>query len=95
MIVMMLLIILMTISIPVTATNFENIEVTEEGNLVLTPQQYTQIARDLVEKDVLEAKLTQAEKELDRAYEKGWSRQRIDDHIRGAAAATLLIFILQ
>lgn len=71
MMLIVLLIFIMTFS-PVMAKEYENIEVDKKGNLILTPDQYIQLANYIEELEAenkkLEVKLEQAMIELEDAY---------------------------
>jgi hypothetical protein len=84
------------ISFPITAQELENIKKTEKGYL-LTDEQMISLAEyieDLrVENEKLNAKLDQAKKELERAYNPDYM-QRFSDGLKGAALATVIISII-
>lgn len=85
----------------VMADEYQNIEVTEEGNLILRPDQYVELANYIAELEAnnakLEAKLEQAEKELEKAYEKekGVNLTSLPASVKGATLAAILILLVQ
>ena len=83
---------------PVLANNYENIDVDEKGNLILTPEQYVTLA-DYIEElhtriKQLESQLEQANKELELAYEKKGNDIDITGKVLSGAAIAALILIL-
>jgi len=74
---------------------YENIEVDKEGNLILTPDQYIQLADYISELEAenkkLKAKLEQAEIELKKAYEEN---NDIDITKKALTAAGIVALIL-
>jgi tRNA(Phe) wybutosine-synthesizing methylase Tyw3 len=75
---------------------YENIEVDQKGNLILTPDQYTMIADYIEELKAenarLQAKLDQAMEELEKAYNE--KDINITDKAMTAAGIIALILIL-
>ena len=83
---------------PVLANNYENIDVDEKGNLILTPEQYVALL-DYIEElhtriKQLESQLEQANKELELAYEKKGNDIDITGKVLSGAAIAALILIL-
>ena len=77
---------------------YENIEVDKEGNLILTPDQYIQLADYISELEAenkkLKAKLEQAEIELKKAYEEKGNDIDITGKTLTAAGIAALIIML-
>ena len=95
---LILLLIFLMIFSPVLANNYENIDVDEKGNLILTPEQYVALA-DYIEElhtriKQLESQLEQANKELELAYEKKGNDIDITGKVLSGAAIAALILIL-
>lgn len=78
---------------------YQNIEVNQEGNLVLTPEQYIKLANYIeelkAESQKLRLQLEQALKEVERAYEQqnSFNLTSLSDKITGAGIAALLILL--
>lgn len=101
----LLLIFLIGFSPVIIASNYKNIdtETNEDGEFILklTSEQYLKLADYISELESknkkLEAKLEQALKELNKAYEKnkGFNLARLSDGLTGAGIATLLVLLAQ
>ena len=76
---------------------YENIEVDKEGNLILTPDQYIQLADYISELEAenkkLKAKLEQAEIELKKAYEENNDIDITGKTLTAAGIAALIIML--
>lgn len=79
----------------------QNIEVDQQGNLVLTPEQYIKLANYIeelkAENQKLELRLEQALIEVEKAYEQqnSFNLTSLSDKITGAGIAALLILLAE
>jgi hypothetical protein len=77
---------------------YKNIEVDKEGNLILTPDQYIELANYIskieADRDKYKAMYEQAMIELEKAYERGNNDINITGKILTGAGIAALILIL-
>jgi len=90
----------MMINPKVNSQDFENIEVDENKNLILTPEQYIKLADYIselkAENKNLKSQLEQANEELDKAYsdsDNSIDLTQFSKVLTGAGIATLLIIL--